>query len=176
MDSRRKRPVTDDAMKDVRKLLSEEDGVSLIETAIAVLTMLVLLVGVLEFTRALYAEIYIGYVAHSATRYAMVRGTTFTGTSCATPQTENCVATADNIASFAKAAAPLGIAAVTNLTVTSTWPGTGATGAACNTSNGANSPGCVVMVQVTYNFRFALPVISTSSMLLKSSSVVIIVE
>lgn len=163
-------------MKVFRRVLCEDGGNSLIETAFSISTMMVVLFGIMEFSRALYADIYIGFVAHSATRYAMVRGTTFTGTSCSTTTTQNCAATSSNIVSFAKSAAPLGIATATDLTVTPSWPGTGPTGAACNTTNGAASPGCVVKVQVTYNFHFSLPFVSNAPILLKSVSVVTIVE
>lgn len=160
----------------VRRILAGESGQSMIESAVAITAMLILLVAVVEFSRALYADIYIGYVAHASSRYAMVRGTTWNGTSCATTATQNCMATASDVITFAKSAAPLGIAASSSLSVAPTWPGTGPTGAGCNTANGASSPGCVVHVQVTYDFHFALPFVSTSSFLLKSISVVTIVE
>lgn len=163
-------------MMRVQNVLDEEDGVTLIETGVAITTMLVLLFGIMEFTRALYADIYIGYVSHAATRYAMVRGTTFTGTSCATTTTQNCLATSANIVAFAKSSAPLGIATGSDLTITPSWPGTGPTGSACDTTNGTSSPGCVVTVQVTYNFHFALPFVSSNTFLLKSVSTVTIVE
>ncbi|MBB5057483.1 Flp pilus assembly protein TadG [Granulicella aggregans] len=163
------------AGKIFRRVAKEEDGVTIIETAIVVISMLLLMTGVIDFSRALYADIYIGYVAHSATRYAMVRGTTFTGTTCTTTATQNCAATSTDVVTYAKASAPLGIATGTDMTITPTWPGTGPTGA-CVTTNGTNSPGCLVKVQVTYNFRFALPFVSNSVLVLKSASSVTIVE
>jgi Flp pilus assembly protein TadG len=163
-------------MKSLTRLARDEDGQSLIEAAFTISTMLVVLFGILEFSRGIYADIYIGYVAHSSTRYAMVRGTSFNGTSCATITTQNCAATATNVIAFAKSAAPLGIATATDLTVTPSWPGITPSGSACNTANGAASPGCVVKVQVTYNFHFVLPFVSQNPLLLKSVSVVTIVE
>jgi len=158
-----------------QRIAAEEDGVTIIETAIVVISMLLLMTGVIDFSRALYADIYIGYVAHSATRYAMVRGTTFAGTSCASTTTQNCDATSSDIVTYAKSSAPLGIATGTDMTITPTWPGTGPTGS-CTTTNGTNSPGCIVKVQVVYNFRFALPFVSNSVLVLKSASSVTIVE
>jgi Flp pilus assembly protein TadG len=163
-------------MTALQKALSEDDGVTIIETAVVISSMLIILFGILEFSRAIYADIYIGYVAHAATRYAMVRGTTFTGTSCSTTATEDCTATSTDVVNFAKSAAPLGIATATDMAVTPSWPGTEANGTACNTTNGAASPGCVVKVQVTYNFHFVLPFVSSNALLLKSVSVVTIVE
>jgi Flp pilus assembly protein TadG len=160
----------------LQKLLSEENGVSLIETAVVISSTLVILFGIMEFSRAIYADIYIGYVAHAATRYAMVRGTTFTGTACSTTATQNCAATSTDVVNFAKSSAPLGIATATDMAVTPSWPGTGATGTACVTTNGAASPGCVVKVQVTYNFHFVLPLVSSNALLLKSVSAVTIVQ
>jgi len=168
-------PLKDGVRNALRRVGSEEDGVTIIETAIVVISMLLLMTGVIDFSRALYADIYIGYVAHSATRYAMVRGSTFSGTSCTTTATQNCDATASDIVTYAKASAPSGIATGTDMTITPTWPGTGPNGS-CTTTNGANSPGCIVKVQVSYNFRFALPFVSNSVLVLKSASSVTIVE
>ena len=167
--------MTRSAISVFQRLTSEEEGVTIIETAIVVISMLLLMTGVIDFSRALYADIYIGYVAHSATRYAMVRGTTFAGTSCTTTTTQNCDETSSDIVTYAKSSAPLGIATGTDMTITPTWPGTGPTGS-CTTTNGTNSPGCIVNVQVVYNFRFALPFVSNSVLVLKSASTVTIVE
>lgn len=157
------------------RVAAEEEGVTIIETAIVLVSMFLLMTGVIDFSRALYADIYIGYVAHSTTRYAMVRGTTFTGTACTTTATQNCAATSSDVVAFAKAAAPSGIATGTDMTVTPTWPGTGPNGS-CNTTVGVASPGCIVKVQISYNFRFALPFVSSNVLVLKSSSSVTIVE
>jgi Flp pilus assembly protein TadG len=165
----------DRAKRVFRRVAEEEDGVTIIETAIVVISMLLLMTGVIDFSRALYADIYIGYVAHSATRYAMVRGTTFTGTACTTTATQNCAATASDVVTYAKTSAPSGIATGSDMTITPTWPGTGPNGS-CTTTYGTNSPGCLVKVQVTYNFRFALPFVSNSVLVLKSASSVTIVE
>ena len=59
-----------------------------------------------------------------------------------------------------------------------TWPGTapaGATGT-CSTTNGNNSPGCLVQVQVGYPFKFILPFLPSSTTTLQSTSVMIIAQ
>jgi hypothetical protein len=54
--------------------------------------------------------------------------------------------------------------------VSTTWPGTTASGANCG--SGTNSPGCVVNVQVSYSFNFVLPFLPKNAMVLSSSSTV----
>jgi hypothetical protein len=57
-----------------------------------------------------------------------------------------------------------------NLSVKSSWPGTTASGTACDIEDGANSPNCLVVVNVTYQFTFPVPFFTQSTLPLKSTS------
>jgi hypothetical protein len=107
-----------------------------------------------------------------------VRGSSWGSTSCASTSTFSCNATAANVVSYVQSIVPPGISSGTPLSVTTTWPGTELAGSAttCSTTNGNNSPGCLVMVQVSYSFTYFLPFLPTSALALKSTSEVIILQ
>jgi Flp pilus assembly protein TadG len=156
------------------RALREEEGSVLLETTLTLSIVLMLVFGIMEFSRVLYADLFITYAAHSATRYAMVRGASWSPSNCSTVVTANCTAGASDVSSFVKSIAPLGINTSSSLVVSSTWPGTSASGGTCTTSNTPTSPGCVIQVQITYNFQFALPFVSIKPLLLQSNSAVTI--
>jgi Flp pilus assembly protein TadG len=151
--------------------LADESGTGLAEIVMSTMALFVLIFGILDCSRALYADHFISHVAREATRYAMVRGSTWNNASCTSASTYSCTATAANVTSYVKSVAPVGIPGA-DLVVNTTWPGTTASGASCTSS--ANSPGCVVTVQVSYSFNFVLPFLPKNAMVLSSSSAVAI--
>ena len=153
-----------------------EDGSVLIEATFALSALLLVLFGIMEFSRALYTDIFIGYAAHAATRYAMVRGATWNPTACSASVTANCTATAYDIANYVRSIAPTGVDTSGSLTISPLWLGKSASGGTCLALEGPSSPGCIVQVRVSYTFRFALPVISSTPLLLESSSAVTIAQ
>ena len=64
--------------------------------------------------------------AREATRYAMVRGASWSST-CSTAIAYDCAASSSNISAFVQSLAPSGVK-TTNLTTTTNWPGTDSTG------------------------------------------------
>jgi Flp pilus assembly protein TadG len=157
------------------RLTADESGSNLVEFAITLTILLTAIFGVLDFSRAIYAEHFVGGAAKDATRYAMVRGSTYSGTACATYASFNCVASSANVTSLVMSTVPQGMTAA-NVSVTTNWPGTLPTGAACDSVNGANSPTCVVTVHVSYPFKFMLPFLPKTTLTLSSSSTSTIVE
>ena len=113
-----------------------------------------MLLGIADFSRALYAYHFVSSAAREATRYAIVRG-------CNPPSIPNCPtpATSASIQTFVKNV-PLGIDA-SKVTATTTW-----------TPN--NKPGSVVQVQVQYPFNFFFPFVSSSTLNIKSTSQMVI--
>ena len=158
----------------LERLRADAAGASLLETAIALSALLMLMFGVLDCSRALYADVYVGYAAQAAARYAMVRGSSWAGRSCSATVTASCVASSTDVSNYVATISPIGINSAT--AVTTTWPGTTPSGAACLATNGNNSPGCVVVVQLTYNFRFVLPFLPSNALPLKSSAAVSIAQ
>ena len=160
----------------MRSRIAREDGGTTVEFAVVLVVFLTFLFGIMDFSRALYVYHFVCEVAREGSRYAMVRGSTY-GASCATVATASCAATDANVTSYIRSKVPLAIQS-SSVSVTTTWPGTapaGATGA-CNTTNGINSPGCLVQVQVSYPFRFILPFLPSATTTLQSTSVMVIAQ
>ena len=147
------------------RLLQEDSGSELVEFEITVPILLAFLFWILDFCRAMYCYHYVTYAAQDAARYAMLRGSDGGATSCSASTVYNCVTNNSDIQSYVKSQA-LPLINPKNLTVNATWPGTTP---ACSSSSGCaacsptNSPGCLVQVQVTYNFSFMLPFLPQSA-------------
>jgi Flp pilus assembly protein TadG len=133
-----------------------ESGATTLEFSITLSLLLTCIFGIIVVSMALYADHFVTDAAKEATRYAMVRGSSWGSTSCSTYASYSCVATSSNVTSLVNSLAPAGISR-SGITVTTTWPGTDPTGTTCDTAQGNNSPACVVDVQVQYSFNFLLP-------------------
>jgi Flp pilus assembly protein TadG len=158
-----------------QRIAKEDSGSGLIEYGLSTSVMLMVIFGLLDMSRALYADHYVSNVAREATRYAMVRGATWNGAACTTPSTFSCTATATDIANYVTSDTPPGFSA-SSLTVNATWPGTTASGATCSATGVNNTPGCIVTVQVTYNFNVNLPFLPANVFTLSSTSSRIIAQ
>lgn len=158
----------------VRTAFADETGGTLVEFGVVVILLLTVMLGVMDCSRALYFDHYVRYSADEAVRYAMVRGSTWNNTACTTTSTESCTATNANVTSFVQSITPVGNSNA--LTVTTTWTGKKPSGTACSSTNGNNSPGCVVQVQVSYNFSFITPFMPKNVLNLSSSAAMAISE
>lgn len=160
-----------------RHLACEERGSELVEFAIVAPIFFMLVFGSMGFATAMYTYHFTSYAAREATRYAIVRGSTWTGTACATATTMNCDATAADLLKMVQGLVPPGLSS-SLLTVSSTWPGTALQGVAmrCNTEQGANGPGCEISVKVTYNFSYQMPFLPASVLAMKSTSSAVILQ
>lgn len=159
-------------LRRLRKAGKEEQGSSLIEFAISASVVLALILGIMDVCLALSAWHFVSWAAQSGTRYAIIRGAKFAGTSCSTTATEACDATAANVQSYVQSLAPPGVTA-SSVVVTTTWPGTTPGGKTCSTANG---DGCFVQVNVSYTFNFILPFLPSSGPTLTSTSEQVIQE
>lgn len=158
-----------------RTFASRTDGNASIDVAISMVLFLTSLFGIMDCSRMAYINHFVATAASSASRYAMVRGSSWNGTACSTRSTGSCTATANDVTSFVQS---LDVTGISNnqLTVTTSWPGTGPTGAACNTAFGKNGPGCLVNVNVGYAFNFALPFLPHGNVNLHSTAQQTIVQ
>jgi Flp pilus assembly protein TadG len=163
-------------LQKISALASDESATSLLEFTLCVTVILTAVFGIMDVSRALYTEHFVVNAARQGVRYAIVRGSNFTGTSCTTVSTANCAATQGNVVRYVKSLAPAGTSTA-NLTVTPTWPGTDGSGAVCvNAVRTANSSGCVANVNVTYSYSFMLPFLPANLMKLTSSASMTIAE
>jgi Flp pilus assembly protein TadG len=147
------------------KLWKDESGSELVEFALAIWIWIGMVFLILYGAFAIYAEHFVGEAAHDGARYAMVRGSTWNGTSCASSGTMECDASSTDVTTFIENRLPPGMQPA-NLTVSTTWPGTTSSGTDCDTYYGSNSPNCVVKVQVRYVLDFpylSAPVLTLSN-------------
>ncbi|HEY4356969.1 MAG TPA: TadE/TadG family type IV pilus assembly protein [Acidobacteriaceae bacterium] len=146
----------------------------MIEFALTSIVALSMIFGVMDFCRAMYVYHFVSYAAQEGTRYAIVRGSHWSGTSCTTTSTFACQATSANVTSFVQSIAPPGISA-NSMTVTTTWPGQTVSGSTTGCST-AQSAGCLVQVKVNVSFNFILPFLPKSAFNFSGTSEKIIQE
>jgi Flp pilus assembly protein TadG len=133
----------------LRRLPGDERGAELIEFALVSLLLFMLLFGITDFGRALYAETYVAYAARAGTRYAMVRGAACNSFATA------CPATSQDVQTYLRRV-PGGITPA-SVSVTTTWLPD-------------NRPGSRVNVRVSYAFRFIFPLLGATTHTMVSSS------
>lgn len=150
-------------------LLADDSGASTLEFAVALSLVLLCIFGIIVCSMALYADHFVTDAAKEATRYAMVRGSTWDGTSCSTYASFSCTATSANVTSFVDSLAHYGMSTA-GLTTTTIWPGTTPSGSECDSADGNNSPSCIVNVQVQYSFNVLLPFVPFSTITLTGIS------
>lgn len=160
------------------RLAASEQGDGLIEFSVVAVVLFTCILGIMGVSEACYSYHFTSYAAREATRYAMVRGATWGSTTCSSTATAKCNATASDVQRFVKSLVTSGISSGTPLAVVTTWPGRQLGGAAttCLTTNGNNSPGCLVTVQVTYSFGYHIPLLPTSTLPFTSTSQVVIMQ
>lgn len=154
------------------RLYLGESGSSLVEFALTSTILLMMIFGILDCSRAMYAYHFVANAAEEATRYAMVRGSSWNGVACSAPSTVSCTAKAADIQSFVTSITPGGITPG-SLTVTPTWTGSTPSGVACSTST---DTGCVVSVQVSYAFNFIVPFLPSNGLVLRSTAAATIAQ
>jgi TadE-like protein len=137
---------------------ADERGATLIEFGLVAIVMFTFFFGIIDFARALYTYHFVANAAREATRYLSVRGSQCQlGPSCTV-----------DFAQYTQTITPGGITE-NQVVLTPSWPGIGqgSTGdGGCEPAtppNISNSPGCVVQVQVTYPFKFILPLMPKGS-------------
>jgi Flp pilus assembly protein TadG len=156
----------------LRALRHDQTGSELIEFSLASSVLLLIIFGIMDCSRALYSYHYVAQTARQASRFAAVRGATWGNTSCSTAYYA-CTATSADVTNYVKSITPLGFGS-SNLSVTTTWPGTTVNGTLCSLLAINNSPGCMVHVKVAYSFGFVLPFLPQSALALTSTSKVMI--
>ena len=158
-----------------RAFTQDEVGSALVEFSASATLLMVVMFGLMETARAFYVANFVSNAAPEAIRYATVRGSTWNGKACASIQTNQCTATAANVASYLQSLAPQGVStSPTYLTIATTWPGTTPKGASCSSVGVKNAPGCIVQVRVQYSFSFLFPFLPQQPLLLSTNSAMVI--
>lgn len=151
-------------------------GSALVEFAVSAVLLFTLMFGVLECSRAVYVYHFVGNAAQEAARYAMVRGASWNA-NCASATSSNCMATSSSVTSFVQSITSAGIIK-SGIGVSTSWPGTDATGANCLSPSTVptNTVGCVVVVTLTYSFSFVSPLLPKQALALTSTAKETIVQ
>ena len=154
---------------------TQERGSSMVEFAIAATALLLLLMGLVEFGRAMYMYHVVSNAARIGSRWALVRGSVSCGD---TYPIDHCNATPAQIQTQVQGQVPLTDSGT--LSVATAWSSAPLeTGGSCpsppspapgSAAGGANAPGHLVCVTVTYPFKFAVPFVSKSTLNLSSTS------
>jgi Flp pilus assembly protein TadG len=169
------------AMQKVFRLAREERGSTLVEFAMTALLLIVILSGLLQWMMAMYAYHFASYAAQEGTRFAAVRGNTWSKsktTNCGTSAPPSftmpyeCTASATDIQNYVQSLAPGGISA-SNVTIDTTssyvWPGETPDNTTTGCTTNANSQGCLVKVTVSYSFSF-LPFLPKHALSISATS------
>jgi Flp pilus assembly protein TadG len=168
-------------------LAREEGGAELVEFALTSLVLVTLIFAFLNWMMGMYVFHFTTYAAQQATRFAMVRGYTWskhTTESCSTSAPPNftmpynCTVSASDIQNYVQSLASPGIVP-SGLTINETssyvWPGVTPDGTTAPCSTHANSPGCLVKVTISYTFNF-MPIMKFSTLQMGATSEKVIVE
>ena len=152
----------------------EDAGSEMVEFALSICIWMGAAFLIMYGSFALYAAHFVANAAESAGRFAMVRGSSWNGSSCSSSAFD-CTATSTDISNYVIDSIPPGLSS-SNISVSSAWPGTTSTGGTCDSQDGANSPNCIVKVTVSYNFRFPVPFFTQNALPLSSTSQVTITQ
>jgi Flp pilus assembly protein TadG len=160
----------------------------MVETAVSMLVMLMLFFGVVEASLAIYSFEYIASAAHAATRYAIVRGGTWTS-SCdgiSSPGSgygsSMCTASTSDVQNYVvQHSTDFPDIKITTSDVCVEYRSSVPSSASsnCTTSTGSttwNSLGDIVQVTIVYPFTINLPGLPNYSFSLSSTSQMVIAQ
>ncbi len=153
---------------------SEDAGSEIVEFAFSICIWMMAVFLVMYGSFALYAAHFVANAAEEAARFAIVRGSSWNGASCASNALD-CTASSTDVSNYVVRMLPPGLSS-SNLTVSTQWPGTTSTGGTCDSEDGADSPNCVVQVTVGYSFNFPVPFLRRKTLPLSSTSSMTIVQ
>ena len=146
-------------------------GALLVEMALCSVVLFAVLFGIMELGMVLYGYHSISAAAREGSRWAAVRGSI----SCLTPaKVANCNADAPAIESYVANLGYFGIHSSSAVAVLWCKPPTG--GTVDTTCAATNKPGNLVKVKVSYSTSFGLPMFSSKSITMTSTSNTLITQ
>ena len=154
-----------------RALKPRERGSSLVEQSFIIVFLLTMMLGIIDCGRALYTYHFVSNVAREATRWASVRSST-----CNPSALSPCPANNGNITStFTTNLSTMGLDP-TKVAFVTTYPVPPGVGAS-SCPGGGNQVGCMVHVNVTYNYTFFFaPFLAAPPIRMSSSSEMLITQ
>jgi Flp pilus assembly protein TadG len=145
--------------------LKSQRGVNLVEQALTITFLCSIMFGIIDCARLMYAYHFVSNAAREASRWASVRSQN-------SPVGH---ATSGNIQTLVANVPGMGLDA-TKISTTLNWlpPTNGSP--ACTGAAGSNKAGCMVQVQVTYNYSFLMPLLPTSGVRMQSTSETVVTQ
>ncbi len=145
----------------------------MVEFAVAATALLLVLFGIVEFSRLLYTYHAVANAARIGSRWAIVRGTVSCGYATGQalkndPNYGTCPADQTEIQKYVRSVVPMEDASV--LTVTAAWSAPSSTGGCTTRTTDLHGAGCIVAVTVKNTFNFAVPFVSTTKNIVISST------
>jgi Flp pilus assembly protein TadG len=159
-------------MRKLRNIVREDAGAAKIEFVLSAMVLMMVIFGAMDLARAGCVFHFVSYAAQQGTRYAMVRGASW-GTSCASATSLGCTASSSNVQSYVQGLAAPGVTS-SNISVTTTWPGTTISGSTTGCTSNTNAAGCLVKVKVSYSFNFIMSFLPRSAMTFTGTSETVI--
>jgi Flp pilus assembly protein TadG len=156
-------------MRSLRSIVCDEDGVSLVEFAIAAGVFFTLIFGIIELCWAIYTGCFVAYAAQHGSRYAQVRGSDWTN-ACASASSRACQASEGNVQDYVLSLPHPGIN-LKSSDISVSWPGTTAGASASCTAAHSHAQNCQVRVRVSYTFSLKIPGVPAASIPLSSTSI-----
>jgi Flp pilus assembly protein TadG len=162
--------------------LKGDCGSGLVEYAIVFLLFITMILGVIDFGRALYTYHFLSNVTRDATRWAAVNGhDCINDNSCdGAGYMNNGAVSPSDVQTYVTNHTPPGID-TSKITTTVTWPVNADSPATCAGTAGPpavpavpNAPGCTVEVQVSYVFSFLFAYVHKSTVTMSSTSEMLI--
>jgi Flp pilus assembly protein TadG len=155
--------------------LKDDCGSGLVEFAIVFLMFMAMILGIIDFGRALYTYHFLSNVTREATRWAAVNGLTCNsdGSCDGLGYMNTNPASATDVQTYVTNHTPPGID-TSKITTNVTWPVNADSPTICSTPATANSRGCTIQVQTSYVFGFLFPFVHNGTMTLSSTSQMII--
>jgi Flp pilus assembly protein TadG len=125
----------------MRVAARRERGGSLPETALVMSVVLLLLVGIMDFGRAMYTYAFVAQLAREGARWTMVRGDQCT-------LLDHCSAASSDVQTYVRGLSE-GATTASSITATATWQNVD-----CPSGSSGKDPGCAVTVTVSYPYHF----------------------
>ena len=146
-------------------------GASLPETAIVIGVVLMLLFGIIDFSRYMYTYAFVTNSAREGARWAMVRGSECS-TNIPNGTSFHCNASTSDVQTYVQSLS-VGLTNPSSIAASAAWPGTCPLAGSNSPSNG---PGCIVAVTVSYPFKFILPYMPGPTYTMTSTSKMLITQ
>ncbi len=149
------------------KISRNQRGATLVEQALTVTFLCAILFGIVDCARLLYAYHFVSSAARDASRWASVRSST-------SPLGQALPAT---VQTLVKPTTGMGLDPAQVSAVIHWWPPPNGS-PRCPGGGGqpTNLTGCMVAVQVTYNYRFLLPLMPGGVVSMQSTSETVITQ